>query len=281
MATYVEGTTGGAGNCINDAAYIGAAKSQRNSQLTIATVETAIYVALALWQRNSSESITNMQNEIANRNMKLAEKVHEHAKHFWKVDKLLVDTAFGEAKHVPDYTGFTATMSSLTDKAMRDGKTNWLNDMKEMCHPANKCEAARWDRNAQLIRANAISFADRLSEARTEVLNDMRYSRQYDAVGLGRGLLGSSVAFSNLFVNSGSQAANMLIGSINSGLRRLGYSRRDFTRNSGWTQSQQLARMPFSPTRSVVTGNYSATPTPPSSGDNMGTLGSLAGSVLN
>lgn len=238
---------GDAGNCIGDAAYIDAARSQANAIVRTAAIDTAIYVALSLWQRNSSKSIANMQDEIANRNMKLAEKVHDHAKLFWPYEKAIVDDAFSMAKiDVADYTGMGEGFGNIAKQAMDDAKTDWINETSKMCMTPTPCEAARWDRIANNTRADFISFGDRQAEARMESLNDLRYSRQYNALGLGKGILGVSDTFSSIHEAMGKSAGQILVDSVNSGLTALGYYRAR-EQPQQWSRSVSGARMPFDP----------------------------------
>src|SRR5699024_5912112 len=149
-----------------------------------AIADTAMQVALALWQRNSSASIVNMQTEIADRNTRLAENVHAHAKKFWPAERALVDDAFNEGKANPQYDGTSLAWAAIADSSLRTGRETWLQTMREWCLPPTRCEDSRWRRNAELICADVISFADRQEEARADILNDRRYSRQYAALGM-------------------------------------------------------------------------------------------------
>lgn len=238
---------GDAGNCIGDAAYVEAAQAQADAIVNTAILDTAIYVALSLWQRNSSKSIANMQDEIANRNMKLAEKVHEHAKLFWPYEKAIVDDAFSMAKiEVADYTGLGIGWSNIAKEAMQDAKKDWIDETRKMCLAPTKCEAARWDRATSNTTADYMSFGDRQAEARMETLNDLRFSRQYNALGLGKGILGNSDTFSSIHEAVGKSAGQILLDSVNSGLTALGYYRfREQPRQ--WARSAPGARMPFNP----------------------------------
>lgn len=239
---------GGAGNCIGDSAYIEAAQAQKTALVANATADAAIQVALALWQRNSSKSISNMQQEIANRNMELAERVHDHAKKFWAYEKNIVDDAFGEAKHAPLYDALSIGWTTLIDGSLSKAKSDWIKEAKKNCLSPTACEAARWDRKAQSTRADFISFANRQAEARAESLNERRYSRQHDALGIGRGILVRSNTFANLHATSGKSAGKFLIDSINSGVQALGLvSTRDAPER--WGSTSTVSRMPFVPAR--------------------------------
>lgn len=232
--------------CITNGGYYDAAEKQASAIKEQAVTDTAIQVALALWQRNSSGSIANMQNEIANRNMRLAEAVHDHAMKFWPYEKAIVDDAFAENKAHPQYPGLSASWGALMDDTLRRGRTDWLEEMRQRCLKPTNCEAARWDRVAQQSRADIISFADRQAEARAETLNDLRFSRQLAALGLGKGILANVKSYQDLSGTVGANARGALIGTINSGLEALGYftTRTQF---EGWGQGIQRSfdRAPY------------------------------------
>lgn len=240
--------------CITNEDYVEAAKKQASAIKTAAYVDTAIQAAFALWQRNSSLSIANMQNEIAKRNIKLAEAVHAHAKKFWPFEKAIVDDAFAENKATPQYGALSATWGSIMDDTLRRGRTDWLAEMRQRCLAPTKCEAARWDRVAQQAKADIISFADRQAESRAETLNDLRFARQLAALALGKGILNTVQSYQELSGTIGLNAGRMLEGSINSGLQALGYytTRTQF---DGWGQGAQqtLTRMPYQPQQAPQT----------------------------
>lgn len=213
----------GTENCISDGAYEEAARKQADAITSQATIDVAIQVALALWQRNSSASISNMQKEIANRNMRMAEDIQKHAEKFWPEEKRLVDDAFSESKAVPQYDGTALAWANIVQKSLDDGRQEWLQTMREWCLAPTRCEDSRWRRNAQQARANLMSFADRQEENRAQALKDRRYSRQYAVLSLNHGRLGTAQTYSDLAGVVGANAGMALNKTINSGLTALGY----------------------------------------------------------
>lgn len=254
--------------CITNSDYIEAAQKQADAIRTQAMTDVAIQTALALWQRNSSLSISNMQDAIANRNMKLAEAVYAHAQNFWPIEKAIVDDAFSETKASPQYSSTSAQWSSILDDSLRKGRTDWIEEMKSRCIVPTDCEAARWDRAAQLARADILSFADRQSENRAEALNDQRYARQLAALGIGKGILQNVKSFSNLSGTAGMSAGKILADSINSGLMAYGYYTTD-SKYEGWGHGirDNFARMPY-PVAPAATSQLPTPETP--SGDPCG-----------
>lgn len=212
-------------SCITDQGYIDAANKQADAIVQQAAEAAAITVGIAFAQRTAGNRIAGMQEEIAKRQVKLAEAIHDHAKKYWPAEKALVDDAFGLTKAEPQYVAMSASWSQMTRDSLARAKTDWIKTAKEICTYPTRCETARWDRFAQNARADMISFANRQAEGRAETLNDRRYNWQYSALGLGRNILSNISSYQDIAARSGDSAAAILAGSINSGLTALGYYR--------------------------------------------------------
>lgn len=211
---------------VKDSAYIQAAKDQADAMMQQAVIETAIMTALALWKRNSGSSIANMQQEIADRQTKLAERVHNHAKNFWPYEQAFVDDAFGIGKASAQYDAMALSWSDISDKAHQAYKTKMQEALSDRCINLTSCESANWSRTRQSDRSNVMSFADRQAEGRMDALNDQRYARQYAALGLGRGYLSSLVGYQRVAGAAGGNARDLLLASINNGIEAYGYYKR-------------------------------------------------------
>ena len=210
-------------SCVSSFGYGAAGGLQASSIVVKATVDSAIQVAIALWERNSSKSIANMQNELADRNTKLAEKLYEHTKKYWPAEKALVNDVFSESKTVTQYTGLANGWAAMADTAVAAGRADWQRQMADRCAPVSQCDDARWQRNGQTVRTDLLSYAARQDEARTEVLNDRRYARQYAVLGLGKGQLRSLASYQSIANAVGTNASEMLIGTVNSALTTYGF----------------------------------------------------------
>lgn len=233
--------------CITNDAYRQAAEEQASAIRNQAYADTAIFTALALWQRNSSSSITNMQMEIANRQLNIAEAVAAHAQSFWPYEINLLDDAFGETKAEPQHAGLSASWAAIIDDTLRRGRTDWLAEMRGRCLSPSRCEAARWDRVAQNNRADIISHADRQAEVRAEALNDRRYARQLATLALGRGQLMNVASYQQIAGVNGAQAQATLVGLIDGARTSLGYAL-NRERHDGWgagIQDTYSHRMPY------------------------------------
>lgn len=219
--------------CITNTEYVAAAKKQAEALLWQAKVDTAIQVGIALWQRNSSKSIANMQNEIADRQLKLAEEIEAHAELYWPEEKELVDDIFGMGKTTTGYVSLAGSFGGMAENSMQQGRKQWIDTMRTRCMAPTPCEDARWQRNAQLARADLIAYAARQDESRTQVLNDRRYAYQYAALQMGRGQLRDLISYQSISGASGAQAASLLTGTVNSALTMFGYYRSEYS-HSGW-----------------------------------------------
>ena len=209
--------------CVTNSEYIQAATKQADAIRKQAIADAAIQVGLALWQRKTSGDIINMQNEIADEQMKLAEAIQAHAEKFWPAEKSLVDDTFGETEATPNYVATAGTWGDLADQSMEDGRQDWIEVMRRACLSPTRCEDARFQRSQQLTRADMMSFAARQEEARTQAINDRRYERQYKVLGLAHGRLSNVVGFQSAALQAGGSASNMLTGAINSAMELYGY----------------------------------------------------------
>ena len=130
------------GSCVSDIGYAAAGAMQAKSIIVKATVDSAIQVVIALWERNSSQSIANMQDELANRQTILAEKIHAHAKLYWPAEKAFVNDMFGEAKTVTQYNGLASGWAAFADVESAAGRASWVEQSNTRCTPVSKCEDA-------------------------------------------------------------------------------------------------------------------------------------------
>lgn len=234
--------------CISNTAYTAAAGKQASAIITQASVDVAIQVALALWQRNSSKSINNMQIELADQQMELAEEIQAHASLYYPREAALVADAFSETKVEAQYVGLAGEWGNLLNQSLEAGRQTWLEVMDDACLAPSACEDARWQRNGQLAAADMISYAARQDESRSQVLNDRRYARQLAVLGLGKGQLGTLQGYQQIAMTAGAGASTMLMETVNSALNAYGYIGARAEPPRGWgfgiKDSWGLARAP-------------------------------------
>lgn len=232
--------------CVTNAAYVVAAREQAEAIVREATINAAISAALALWQRNSSESMANMQEEIAKRQVEMAERIHDHAKKFWPEEKEYVEEKFNKPKYTPQYFPTSEGWKQLSNDALTTGRDGWVRQMRSMCLPPTRCDDARWKRFAGMLNADTMSFAARQEEIRENAFNDQRYSDQYAALAMGKGILRETISFQQAAGSSGLAAAGTLTSLINTAAGALGFafayrSPKEWNIGSDWGQPAATA----------------------------------------
>lgn len=236
---------------VTDSAYIKAAKQHARTTCTLGAVDIAVQIALALWQRNTSQNIAEMQQDVADGQMRLAEKLHAHAKLFWLEEKDLVDDAFGIVRADTEYLGLSTGWRGFVEESLDVARENWIHEATSLCLDPDACEDARWQRMSRLMEADMTSFAARQAEARAQLLRDDRYNRQYGVLQMGHGLLSSMMSWQNAALSAGASASSILFGSINSLARETGY----------WMQYRQPTMWSHmtSSSQASATANYAPT----------------------
>lgn len=235
-------------NCITDAAYAAAATKQASAIKIKGTAEIAIQVGVALWQRNASQSISNMQTQLADEQVKLAEAVHAHAIKFWPAEAALVTDVFNEVKITAPYAALGLAWGGLVTDTMAQARLVWIDDARRNCNNPTRCDDARWQRNTAGARVDLASYGYRQAEAREQITNDRRYARQLAVLGLGRGGLGNLLSYQSVSQSSGLGASGILEGTINSAMQAYGYYSARAGRPEPWgasiRDSWSSARMP-------------------------------------
>jgi hypothetical protein len=208
--------------CIEDGDYVAAATAQAASITNEAYVWAAIQVALMVAQRSVNSAISDMQEELASRRMVLAEEMLAHSKLTWVKEKAFVDEMMVEPKAVTGY-GVTQVMLNEMDRVEDIAVDAIDNRLTRFGIEVGACDDARTRRGLATARADLVSHTMRSEEARTEMLNTRRYSRQLAAVALGRGTLQNAMSMGALSAG-GDAVRGSLIRTINSGMSLWGYS---------------------------------------------------------
>lgn len=213
-----------------DIGYVAAATGHTASTATLSAVDTAVTVAIALWQRHSTNSITNMQEEIADKQMALAEKLHAHAKLFWAGESRMVSDAFGIARAATDYSGVPTGWQGFATSTLSTTRQAWLAELSRGCMSFNDCEDARWNRESAAYQADTLAFGARQAEARAQTLRDVRYERQYYVVGLGHGILERTTGMQAAALSQAAHAQGVMFSLINQARAGVSY----------WFEQRQL-----------------------------------------
>lgn len=217
-------------NGFSDIGYVAAASSHAATTATLSAVDTAVTVAIALWQRNSSNSITNMQEDVANQQMILAEKLHAQAKLFWNEELRMVTDAFGVARAATDYAGMPSGWQGFASGTLASARQAWLAELSRGCTSYSDCEDARWNRASAAYQADTLAFGARQAEARAQTLRDVRYERQYYAVGLGHGILERTTGMQAVAMSQAAHAQGVMFSLINQARAGVSY----------WFEQRQL-----------------------------------------
>lgn len=210
--------------CVVGPVYAAAASAQAGAITKAAIADAAVSVAIMLWQKNTRKKILKDQNDLADRQVKLAEQVHAHEEKFWPKEKDFLYEFFSEPKHETDYVSLPSQWVALAKQSMTLGRSDWLREMERRCLNPTRCEDARWKREDMRNRSDMMTFADRHSEARTNALNDNRYSKQYSALSLSKGLMNEIAGYTVAMGTARGAANNILMDSVNSVSNLVGYA---------------------------------------------------------
>lgn len=233
--------------CISNAGYEAGAASQAGAIAAMAVLNAVVNAIIYEEQRRATNKITDMIEELANRKLALARYVHEHAKKFWPYEKDLVTDAFLETKHEPDYAALSTSWKQFASGGMDKMKAKYRRDVDHDCLPNTACFQVRWMHESTRMAMDSKSYGYRRAEARAEALNDRRFSKQYSALGLGRGILNTISTYQSLAGHLGIDNARTLAQTVNGGLQALGYVAQRLVGDGWGSGAQQQARQQYQP----------------------------------
>lgn len=227
-------------SCIPDAAYITASGLQAAAITVNSEVSAGLAVAAMAAESLLARRIHNLQMDIAEQQLAIAEATHAHAKLFWPAEKAFVDDAFGDAKHVTNYVALPSQFDAIMNETLASSKTIWADEAASICRAPSNCDHVRWDRFAANMRADVRTFGARVSESRTDALNDRRFGRQYAALMLGQDAVVSVASYFELAGATSVSKAQMVAGAIAGGGQAIGFygARAKPQSNSGRTANQ-------------------------------------------
>jgi len=240
--------------CVTDEGYIDAATKAAEVIWQNGITDIAITAALALAQKNARTTVADMQAEIADRQMALAEAAHAQAAAFWGEETDFVNDAFGQGLAAPERVPLAIGWGQYAYDANANARAAWVKASRAMCMPPTRCDDARWSFQVAKNVVDTTNHALRQAESRADALNDRRYARQYAALGLGQGKLHSAKTYAAVAGLAAGSAGGMLVGTINSGLELMGYSRtrNNFQRWSGTTIPREYMPQQTGVARSVT-----------------------------
>lgn len=209
--------------CVGDSAYISAAQNASLAVLGRGVAELAISVALATWRRNVAKQINDMKEEIANRQVALAEAAQGHAASFYPAETALVAEAMAIPKTTPDYA-LAPGWTQFSSEANTYGRDSWLKASRALCMPPSKCDDGRWSAMMRRNEVDVGNFANRQAENRSQALNDVRFKRQLDVLALGQGKLSSAAGYSQAAGAIATNVGDAIMDSVNSAASLVGFA---------------------------------------------------------
>lgn len=220
--------------CVTNDGYVQAAEYQADAIMTQMQVEVAIQVGLALWQRNTSKTIAANQQEIAERQIELAEALQEHAEKFWPEEERLVNDTMDEA--APDFSPWDfATAAGDNILGLVPFAVEFVNNQTtDQCIPLEDPYARRMSNYLHREAADMSSHWAREAVHINDTRGDLRYARQYAVLQSGRGLIGEASAYMSLGGAAGVMAGGMLEGAITGITEAIGHSSARTTSGGGW-----------------------------------------------
>lgn len=187
-------SSGGTQAYISGDAYIKAACKQAKAIRREATIDAVLMVLYSLFDLYVSNSITDLQEEIAHRQLVLAEELHAHTKEFWPYEDKFIDDAFDMPKPCPQY-GLAKAWANTLEKDMENALTAFLYEADKNHMSVTQCDVGAWDAEFGKYKSDISNYALRQAEARADALDDVRYNWRLTAVKLGRGLLGDTINY--------------------------------------------------------------------------------------
>lgn len=211
--------------CVGDSAYISGAQDAAAAIIARGAAELAISLALSTWRRNVAKRINDMKEEIANRQIALAEAAHGHAASFYPAEAALVADAMAIPKTTPDY-GLAPGWTNFSVEANTYGRDSWLKASRALCMPPSRCDDGRWSALMRKGEVDVGNFANRQAENRSQALNDVRFKRQLDVLAMGQGKFGSGAGYSQAAGTIASGVGDAIMNSVNSAAGLVGFALR-------------------------------------------------------
>lgn len=214
----------GAPTCVGDIEYIAASGQQAAAIIQQAVTQAAIQAVIALWQRNASDSIATMQDEIAKEQMAMAEAIAAHVQSFWPELKQYIKDVFSITKQTDEYVSLPGAWGRIVSENLSEGRQDWLSEQERlMCESPGRCDDIRWQRLAATVTADAKNFGARQGEHRVQTINDWRFELQSTALAIGQRIQRGYNSYASIANTANSSAGAMLASGINATMEAVGY----------------------------------------------------------
>ena len=199
-----------------DSGWVQSSTIVQAGQIAVAGINTAAAIVIA-----------NKQYEIAKGYLGLAKEMREYWNSTFKPrEQAYVAEVFAEAKHTPEYAvqagryvvSVRQQFKKKTDDALRCVSRYCTGLSAQLLKDITLAEAT--------ALGNAANYAYRYAEGRAENLNDRRLSRQHNALGIGRDMLGQSAKYSQLASDSMGNLGRQAAAGAAGALQALGHDQR-------------------------------------------------------
>jgi hypothetical protein len=164
-----------------------------------------------------------MKEEIANRQIALAEAAHGHAASFYPAEAALVAEAMAIPKTTPDYA-LASGWTQFSVEANTYGRDSWLKASRALCLPPSACDDGRWSAMMRRNEADVGNFAMRQAENRSQALNDVRFKRQLDVLAIGQGKFVSGAGYSQAAGTIATNVGNAIMDTVSSAAALVGFA---------------------------------------------------------
>jgi len=204
----IFGAVGGTGGGRTDTGWI-----------TSTTIQQATAIAISSAQISSANSIANKQYDIAKRYIAIAEELQSLWRdHYKKLDIKATAESHNEAVHAPDYDEQAGRYAISVRRQFAEAYKRLEQCTSAYCTGLHQMLTRDIVVQEAKAIADAVNYAYRYAEHRAESLNDRRWSRMTQMVGLGKGIMSTSLSYSQ----SASAAYSSIGGQLNASIAGLG-----------------------------------------------------------
>ena len=194
-------------NCIDDNAYIAAAKQQAQQLAREGYTELGLQVAMYLAERTIFSDINDMKKELGDRRLAMARAVVAHQDYARGREQVFVSETMAAPRYTPMY-GTALIAAGTTDEVSTRARERI--DAEALRMGADRlvtvCFENRMLRNFALAKTDVTAYLMRTEEARANKQDERRVSRQLSVIGLGKGVLQDAIRIGQV-----GEAANEIV----------------------------------------------------------------------
>ena len=181
------------------------------------TIQQVTALAIARMQIKAAEKIAARQAEIAQGYLAIAKELQDLWREHYKCLEIKATAeSCAEEIHVPEYEEQAGRYAMSVKKQFQQAYEQLEQCLSPYC--TGMRQLLTRDIAIEEARAvgDAVNYAYRYAEARSEALNDRRWTRMTELIGLGRGLVSASLSYSQaagqIYSSLGHQSAASVAG---------------------------------------------------------------------